>query len=628
MRRRVTPLPWALPLLCLSFALCQLIVGCRSTIPPQWEPASVGIRAQSDVILVGIAPHDPQTLLLATYEPGGLYRSQDAGLSWQSSNTGLEGVTVLAVARNPADDQCILAGTVSGGFKSTDGGENWASMPTLPATYVCALAWAPDGSAAFAGTQGLGVFVSLDDGLSWSSTGPEGAGVLSLAVAANGTIYAGTSGEGILLSVDGGVHWRAANEETKGTFVPILQATSSGTVWALADNLVYSSADAGQTWRQEGPKGFEARSLAVDRLASETIYIAGLDEGVAISQDEGGTWEILETDLPRTDFICLGVDPADPRTAYLGTRGSGLFKTTDGGRIWVPSSKGVGNTVVTALLQHPHRPQTLYAGTVHGVYNSIDSGQSWTLISGGEREMYVQALAVDSLDSEIIYAGTDSGVYVSRDSGESWSWASQALGNITIFCLTIDPKNHDTVYAGSWGNNVLRSIDAGTTWAPVHHGLETLSVYSFAVSPTDHQMLLAGTVEALYRSADGGESWRAVEGLREEITTFALLFDATDPSIVYAGTTDGVYRSIDEGKTWAARKEGMGEVTVNALATDPDSAAVYAGTEHRGLFRCNDADQIWTAWGLQGTSVYAVVIDQATGILWAATDEGVFRWQL
>jgi photosystem II stability/assembly factor-like uncharacterized protein len=627
MKCRVRPLSWALPLLCLGFGLCQLLVGCGSTIPPQWEPASVGIRSQSDVILVSIAPHHPQSLFLATYDPGGLYSSQDAGLSWQSSNTGLEGVTVLSVAHKPTDDQCILAGTVSGGFKSTDGGENWAPMPTLPATYVSALAWSPDGSAVFAGTQAQGVFVSLDDGLSWSNTGPEGAGVLSLALAAHGTIYAGTSGEGILLSDDGGVHWRPANEATKGSFVPILQATSSGTVWALADGLVYFSADAGQTWREEGPRGFEARSLAVDRLAGETIYVAGRDQGIAISQDGGETWEIPETDLPRTDFICVGVDPADPRTAYLGTRGSGLFKTTDGGRIWVPSSEGVGKRVVTALLQDPHHPQTLYAGTLDGVYNSTDSGQSWTLISGCERELYVQALAVDSLDSEIIYAGTNSGVYVSRDRGESWSWASQALGNITIFCLTIDPKNQNMVYAGSWGNNVLRSTDRGTTWAPVHHGLETLSVYSFAVSPKDHQMLLAGTVEALYRSADGGETWRAVEGLREGITTFALLFDATDPSIIYTGTTDGVYRSIDEGKTWVASKHGMGEVTVNALATDPDSGALYAGTEHRGLFRCNDVDQVWMAWGLQGTSVYAVVIDQAIGGLWVATDQGVFMWQ-
>jgi photosystem II stability/assembly factor-like uncharacterized protein len=152
-------------------------------------------------------------------------------------------------------------------------------------------------------------------------------------------------------------------------------------------------------------------------------------------------------------------------------------------------------------------------------------------------------------------------------------------------------------------------------------------VYSFAVSPDDPQLLLAGTVEAIYRSTDRGESWRMAEGLREQITTFSLLSDPADSSILYAGTTDGVYRSTDGGQTWTPRRAGMGEITVTTLAAEPGTGALYAGTEHRGLWRSGDGGQLWTAWGLENNSVYALVVDEATGAVWVATDEGVFKGQ-
>lgn len=70
-RSRIGSLPWGLPLFYLSDALCQLIAGCRPTISPHCEPASEGIKPQSDVIPVAIEPHGPQTLFMGAYEPGG-----------------------------------------------------------------------------------------------------------------------------------------------------------------------------------------------------------------------------------------------------------------------------------------------------------------------------------------------------------------------------------------------------------------------------------------------------------------------------------------------------------------------------------------------------------------------------
>jgi hypothetical protein len=60
---------------------------------------------------------------------------------------------------------------------------------------------------------------------------------------------------------------------------------------------------------------------------------------------------------------------------------------------------------------------------------------------------------------------------------------------------------------------------------------------------------------------------------------------------------------------------------------EPGAGVLYAGTEHWGLLRSTDAGEHWTSWGLEDTSVYAIVIDEDTGVLRVGTEYGVFRWQ-
>ena len=613
-------------LVCLCASIGPMLPGCRPAVLPEWQPVSDGIKRQSEVIQVTIAPDDPQAVFMLTYEPAGVYRSTDGGVSWQRRAGGLEGVTVLSLALDPLDSRTLYAGTVRGGYRSTDGGKTWQHMPSLEPSHIYALTFAPQGHTILVGTEGLGVYMSDDSGVSWSSTGLGGASVLSLAVAPSGTIYAGTSGHGIWISSDGGAQWQVAAAPLDEAHVPNLVVTNEGTVWALADGNLSLSRDEGETWRSAGPPGVEGMSMAVERQVGRVIYLGSRWGGIAASQDGGASWQVAGSELSGTDIICLTVDSEEPSTAYLGTKGDGLYKTTDGGVTWSSTSNDVGKRVVSALVKDPHYRRTLYAGTLHGVYKSANGGDSWSLLTGEAGVLYVQALAVDPQESGIIYAGTEKGVYISRDRGRSWTRTDWALGNLTIFSLTIDSEDRNIVYAGSWGNNILRTTDGGRSWEPIHHGLETLSVYSFAIDPINLRVLYAGTVEAIYKSADRGESWRRLEGMRDGITTFALAIDPTDPASVYAGTTDGVYHSNDGGETWASLHEGMGHVTVMALAVHASgSGALYAGTEHRGLFYSADAGEHWIPWGLAGRSIYAMVIDESEGAMWVATDSGVFR---
>jgi photosystem II stability/assembly factor-like uncharacterized protein len=193
--------------------------------------------------------------------------------------------------------------------------------------------------------------------------------------------------------------------------------------------------------------------------------------------------------------------------------------------------------------------------------------------------------------------------------------------------VTIDPLDQDRIYAGSWGHNILRSNDGGRSWEPIHSGLETLSVHAFALDPGDPQLLYAGTVEAVYGSIDGGQSWQSYPLADRALTTFSLLVDPADPALLYAGTTAGVYRSTDQGQTWeSCGTEDLGAtVTAMAMAFNPSGhQTLYAGTEHHGLFRSTNAGDDWQQWGLDGSSVYGILVDPSGGT-WLGTDRGIFK---
>ena len=87
-----------------------------------------------------------------------------------------------------------------------------------------------------------------------------------------------------------------------------------------------------------------------------------------MSTDGGENWTMANSGMVAFPYIwALAIDPASTTTLYAG--GSGVYKSTNGGKNWYPINHGLSSNFITTLAIDPLNPTILYAGTSgHGVF--------------------------------------------------------------------------------------------------------------------------------------------------------------------------------------------------------------------------------------------------------------------
>jgi photosystem II stability/assembly factor-like uncharacterized protein len=284
------------------------------------------------------------------------------------------------------------------------------------------------------------------------------------------------------------------------------------TLVALISALFPAKSSAGiNTWTTHGPEGGWVSSLVIDNRTPATLYAGTRGGGIFKSSNGGQTWMAINTGLvlarpsplparpPQAgpDIAALAIDPSAPATIYAW--GGGLFKSTDGGGSWTAT----GLSGASTLAIDPSAPATIYAGSgffTGGVFKSTDGGATWTAVLDAPQ---VRVLAIDPSAPATLYAGFfGGGVIKTSNGGQSWAGASSGLPNLfpcPVSALAVDPSAPApsapaTLYAGTCAG-VFKSTDGGGSWTADNAGLTNLYVLALAVNPS------AGT---LYAGTAGG----------------------------------------------------------------------------------------------------------------------------
>ena len=232
------------------------------------------------------------------------------------------------------------------------------------------------GNNIFAGVRDLGVYLSTDNGTSWTQTSLNNQSVISLAVNGN-NIFAGTF-NGVYLSTNNGTTW---NPTPLNNRIVLSLAINGNDVLAGTANSygVYISTDNGTNWTQTS-----LNNRTVYRIAVNGNYIfagTAFNYGVYVSTNNGTTW--TQTSLNNLSAWELAVNGTNV-FAGVGIY-QGVYKSTDNGTAWNPTS--LNNQEMYALTAYGNN---IFAGTVDsGVFVSTDNGESWTQRNEGLFDVWV-----------------------------------------------------------------------------------------------------------------------------------------------------------------------------------------------------------------------------------------------
>ncbi|MDF9797322.1 photosystem II stability/assembly factor-like uncharacterized protein [Catalinimonas alkaloidigena] len=613
---------------------------------------------------------------------GGVWKTEDAGQSWENITDGYFGGSIGAVAVSEYDNNVIyvgggektVRGNVSFGYgvwKSTDAGKTWKNIglnetrqigririhPQNPdIVYVAAM------GNLFASNEQRGVFRSTDGGESWEKVlyANDNAGAVDLVLDPNNPriMYASTwriqrtpyslesGGEGSALwkSTDAGDSWTEISdnegmpEGTLGIIGVTVSPVNSERVFAIieADNGgVFRSDDAGKSWtKTNDDRSLRQRAWYYTRIYADTededlVYV--LNVSYHKSKDGGKTFESFNA--PHGDHHDLWIAPEDNQRMIIADDG-GAQVSKDGGENWT-------------------------------TYHNQPTAQFYRVTTDDHFPYRIYGAQQDNSTIRILHRTDDYSINENH-------WEETAGGESAH--LAIDPENNDIVYGGSYGgflsrlnhdNNQIRLINV---WPdnPMGYGAKSLKYrfqwnYPIFFSPHNPDKMYAAS-NHLHVTTDEGQSWEEISpdltrndttklgssggpitkdntSVEYYATIFAVIESPYEEGLLWVGSDDGlIHVSKDGGDNWEnVTPPDMPEwMMINSLEADPftEGGAYVAGTRYKlgdfqpYLYKTKDYGKSWELIvnGIESEHFTRVVRadPKRQGLLYAGTETGMY----
>ena len=382
--------------------------------------------------------------------------------------------------------------------------------------------------------------------LTWRNLGPFRTGAWTTAIGVPEapakahlyTFYVGTRNGGVWKTTNNGTTFEPVFDQQASLSIGAIEVAPSdaSTVWvgtgeayqarsSYSGDGVYKSTDAGKTWANMGLRDSHHISrIVVHPKNPSVVYVAAMghlftpnaERGLFVTEDGGKTWRKSLFVDEQTGVIDLVMNRKDPKVLYAAT-----YQLTR--RAWDLDVGGPGS----------------------GIWKTTDGGKQWTRLGGGLPTGRLGRIGIDLYQANpgILYAivenantRTPTAQETKRDAGR--------------------PKPSEFVV----GNQVYRSDDAGRTWRLTHDpalSIGSKAAYSFnilRVDPGDPNHLLVIS-DAMPNSSDGGKTWQGTSWPPVGMFTKAfgdfrvVYWDPQNPDRLLVGSDGGFYVSYDRGKT-------------------------------------------------------------------------------
>lgn len=646
---------------------------------------SVGPSRGGRVTAVEGVAKKPHTFYMGS-TGGGVWKTIDAGQSWKNiSDNYFKAGSIGSIEVADSDPNVIYVGTGSdaprgntsagiGMYKSTDAGKSWQTTGLAAGGQIGDLEVHPNNpdliyaavlGNLFGPNKERGIYRSKDGGKSWENvlflSDSTGAIAIDMDPGNPRILYAGfwraerkpwtlidgsTEG-GIYRSTNSGDSWRRVqgglpNEGVLGKVDVAVSPANSDRIWIMQQAKkekaggLYRSDDAGKSWKRiNGEHKLRQRQyyythLYADPQNENTVYV--LNTGFYKSTDGGKTFERIS--VPHGDVHDLWLNPDNP-SIMVNSNDGGANVSLNGGKTW--STQRNQPTAEFYRLEVDNQfPYRLYGAQQDNSTISVPSKslgditptQYWYSVGGGESGH----IAVHPENPNIVYAGTYSGEITRYDHATGVSTQLTPYPHYTEgtnmldlkyrfqwnFPIVISEHNPENMYITS--QYVHKSTDGGFSWkiispdlttnnpkyldkipgGPIQHdatGVEVYcSIFAFAESPHREGELWAGSDDGrIHISRDGGESWDEItpKDMPKDGTVNSIDISRHNPGTAYvavyryrrADFTPYIFKTSNFGKSWKRLNSGDNGIDKNhfvrVVREDPDrEGLLYAGTEY------------------------------------------------
>lgn len=618
---------------------------------------------------------------------GGVWKTADAGLSWQNISDGSFGGSIGSVAVAPSDPNVIwvgggegtLRGNLSQGegvWRSVDAGRSWqfAGLPnarTIPRIAVDPrdpnVALAAVMGDVFAASEDRGVYRTIDGGNTWKRVlfaGPQAGAYEVLMDPSNPRIVYATTWR-----VQRGPHFLSSGGDGSGLW----KSTDSGLNW--------TSLNANEGLPQVSKdKPIGISTIAVSASQPDNLYamLEAEEGGLFRSQDAGKTWVLVNSDRALRQrawyFSSVHADPKDPESLWvLNVR---LHRSRDGGKTFTEVATPHGDHHDHWI--DPNDPDRIASANDGGGCISNDGGRTWSTQSNQPTAQIYRVATDNAFPYRLLGAQQDnSALRIQSRSLRSGSigeddWEATAGGESGW--ITAKPDNPNIVFGGSYMGFLTR-LDHSTqaqrgvnVWPEETMGHAAKDVkyrfqwnFPLLYSRHDNNRLFAAGNQ-VFVSNNEGQSWNAISpdltradpatlgasggpitkdntGVEYYGTIFAIAESALDAKTIWAGSDDGrIHITQDGGSQWreVTPSAAPKDMLWNALIANPfEAAGVYAvGTRYKlgdrrpYLYRSLDGGSSWReiTRGIAAQHfTRALAADPIRrGVLFAGTERGVY----
>ena len=458
-----------------------------------------------NMIDIAISPdYEVDGTIIASSWHEAVFKSTDSGDTWVKFDKGIttdpQADTVeyssphfrnARFSNGFSEDRTVFLGGFDGLFMSSDGGNNWVQMETLPVRLIKGMAVSPgdkDRSSIAITTYGGGAYLTKNQGKSWSvinrglKTTRLSDIVFSPDYFKDNTIFS-ASIRYVLKSTDCGDNWKKIKVRKKSLRHRVRNVlTRLGMPRDFTRELLFTSSQISPIWPT-------AIGIPTTYSKDGTIYFGTREHGVFKLMNGVSGAQLLWDCNDRT-VTSIAISPAFPsdKTIFIGVRAEGIYKSVDGGNTWHAANKGllfvdewaksltvhdITKKDVNLIMSPGYlEDKTVFAASSMGLFKTIDCGKSWSQLelSAFKRTVYVVGIAISpnySKDQTLIISVKGKGLFKTTDGGLTFIEIAPDLihNNYSIELIHFSESfaTDNSIYAAS-DEELFVSTDKGNTW--------------------------------------------------------------------------------------------------------------------------------------------------------------------